>query len=84
MPKDWEEGIMCPIYKNEDKLKCENYHGATLLNTAYKIFLGILLQRLSKYTDKIIDNYQAGFRKDRTTSDQIHALRQMLEKNSRI
>jgi len=40
----------------------------------------ILLQRLSKYTDKIIGNYQAGFRKDRWTSDQIHALRQMLEK----
>ena len=78
-PKDWEEGIMCSIYKKEDKLKCENYHGITLLNAAYKIFSGILL-RLSKYTDKIIGNYQAGFRKDRQTSDQIHALRQMLEK----
>ena len=71
---------MSPIYKKGDKLKCENYREITLLNTAYKIFSGILLQWLSKYTDKIIGNYQAGFRKDRTTSDQIHALRQMLEK----
>ena len=54
MPTDWEERIMCPIYKKGDKLKFENYRGITLLNTTYKIFSGILLQRLSKYTDKII------------------------------
>jgi Reverse transcriptase (RNA-dependent DNA polymerase). len=71
---------MCPINKKGDKLKCKNYRGITLLNTAHKIFSGILLRQLSKYTNKIIGNYQAGFRKDRLTNDQIHALRQMLEK----
>ena len=80
MPEDWENGIICPIFKKGDILECENYRGISLLNTTYKIFSRILCERLKPYTDKIIGQYQCGFRGGRSTIDQIHSLLQIWRK----
>jgi sorting nexin-29 len=80
IPAKWEEGSIYQIYKKGDQLECHNYRGKTLLNTAYKIFSKILYERLLPYIDKIVGNYQCGFRIGKSTMDQIHALRQILEK----
>lgn len=61
-------------------MECCNYRGITLLNTAYKIFSNLLYERLLLYTSKVINNYQCGFQKGKTTMDQIHSIRQILEK----
>ena len=80
MPTEWEEASVCPIHKKGDKLDCGNYRGISLLNSAYKIFSIILFHRLETYTSKIIGNYQCGFQKGKTTTDQLHTIRQILEK----
>ncbi|GFY07404.1 transposon TX1 uncharacterized 149 kDa protein [Trichonephila clavipes] len=80
IPIEWEEGSVCPIFKKGDQLECRNYREITLLNTAYKIFSNLLFARLQSYTDKLIGSYQWGFRPQRSTIDQIHTLRQILEK----
>jgi len=74
MPKDWEEGIIYPIYKKGDRGVCSNYRGITMLNVTYKIFTSLLHNRLQKTTEGKIGDYQAGFRTNRSTIDHIHTL----------
>jgi sorting nexin-29 len=80
LPSEWKLSILCPIHKKGDVLNCQNYRGISLLCVAYKIFSNILFDRLSPIVDSIIGDYQCGFRKGRSTVDQIFTLRQTLEK----
>jgi hypothetical protein len=51
-----------------------------LLSTSCKILSNILLARLTPYADEIIGDQQRGFRRNRSTTDQIFYIRQILEK----
>lgn len=81
MPKGWYEGIIVTIRKKGDAEKCENYRGITLLNVAYKILSTVIHNRLREYTEKIIGNYQFGFRRGRSTIGAIHCLKQIGERS---
>jgi hypothetical protein len=59
---------------------CNNYRGTCLLSNAYKILSNILLARLTPYVNEIIGDHQFGFRRNRSTMDQIFYIRQILEK----
>jgi hypothetical protein len=80
LPAEWEEGIICPIYKKGDCLRCENYRGVTLLNTVYKIFSKILSERLRPKIEAILRWYQTRFWEGKSKTDQIHTLQQILER----
>jgi hypothetical protein len=43
--------------------------------TGYKIVTTVINNRLKKYTDHIIGEYQAGFRSGKTTTDQIFTVK---------
>jgi hypothetical protein len=62
------------------KRDSNNYGGISLLSTSYKILSNILLSRLTLYVDEIIGDHQCGFRRNRSTTDQIFCIRQTLEK----
>jgi hypothetical protein len=75
-PEQWKESI----YKKGDKTDCSNYRGISLLSTSYKILSNILLSRLTPYLGEIIDDHQHGFRRNRSTTERIFCIRQILEK----
>jgi hypothetical protein len=79
IPQQWKKGLMCPILKMDDNLVCENCRGITLLNTAYKVFSNLLLERLQPYVEKIVGSYHCAVRSDKSTSDQIHMFKQIME-----
>jgi hypothetical protein len=78
-PHQWKEPIVVPIHKNGDKTDCSNYRGISFLSTSCKI-LSNNLARLTPYADEIIADHQCGFRRNRSTTDQIFYIRQILEK----
>jgi sorting nexin-29 len=80
MPQEWSTSIICPIYKQGDKLECHNYRGISLLNVTYKIFTTLVTRSIEPYAEGIIGDYQCGFRIGRSTTDQIFCLRIILEK----
>jgi hypothetical protein len=80
LPHQWKESTVVPTHKKGDKTDCSNYRGISLLSTSYKILSNILLARLTPYADEIIGAHQCGFRRNRSTTDQIFCIRQILEK----
>jgi hypothetical protein len=77
MPHQWKKSIVVPIHKKGDVTDCSNYQGISLL---YKILSNILLCRLIPYADEIIGDHHCGFRRNRSTTDQIFYICQILEK----
>jgi hypothetical protein len=76
----WKQSIIVPIHKKDDRTDCNNYRGISLLSTLYNILSNIFLLRLVTYIDEIIGDDQCGFRHNRSTSDQIFCIHQILEK----
>jgi hypothetical protein len=75
----WKESVVVPIHKKGDKTDCSNYRSISLLSTSYKMLSNILLSTLIPYSDKIIGDHR-DFRHNRSTTDQIFYIRQILEK----
>ena len=80
LPEEWKESIIVPIYKKGDKTDCNNYRGISLLPTTYKILSNILLSRLIPYAEEVFGDHQCEFRRNRSTTDHIFCMRQILEK----
>jgi len=81
LPKEWKELIIVPIYKKGDKTDCSNCRGTSLLPTMYKILSNILLlSRLTPYAQEIIGDHQCGSGRNRSMTDHIICIHQILEK----
>jgi hypothetical protein len=80
LPHQWKESIVVPLHKKGDKTDCSNYRGISFLSTSHKILSNILFARLTPYLDEIIVNHQCGFWHNRSMTDQISYIQQILEK----
>jgi hypothetical protein len=80
LPHQWKESVMVPIHKKGDKIDYNNYLGISLLSTSYKMLSNVLLATLTSYADEIIGSHQCGFEHDRSVTDQIFYVWQIMEK----
>jgi hypothetical protein len=79
LPEEWKESIIVPIYKKGHKTDYNNYRCIPLLPTTYKSFSNILLSRLIPYAVEVIGDHQRGFRRNRSTTDHLFCISQILE-----
>ncbi|XP_041934160.1 uncharacterized protein LOC121696990 [Alosa sapidissima] len=83
VPQDWKDANIIILYKQKgDRADCGNSRGISLLSTAGKVLAKIMLSQLVEYISELtLPETQCGFRKCRSTTDMIFALRQLLEKS---
>ena len=82
VPEEWKEGYLVKIPKKGDLSRCGNYRGITLLSIPGKILNRIILNRIKDKVDLLLRDMQAGFRKERSCTDQIVTLRIILEQSA--
>ncbi|VDP73940.1 unnamed protein product [Schistosoma curassoni] len=85
---DWKEGHLIKILEKGDLSNCDNYRGITLLSIPGCVLNRVLLNRMKDCVEAQLRDQQAGFRKDRSCTDQIATLRiiveQLIEWNSSL
>lgn len=57
---------------------CNNYRGIALLNVIDKILSSCILEKVQFWTIELLGDYQADFRNNKSTIDQIFILRIIL------
>lgn len=80
VPQEWIDAIIIPLPKKGDRTLCDNWRGISLLSLAGKAFVKIIERRLSTYSEDILAETQAGFRRGRGCIDHIFTVRQIAEK----
>ena len=78
-PKEWGLSGITPIPKKGDLTITDSYRGISLTQVASKIYNRCLLNRVRPVIDKVLRPNQNGFRKGRSTTSHILALRRIVE-----
>lgn len=79
IPEEWKNSITVPIFKKGEKTDPANYRGITLLSTSLKLLTKIIADKISSIMP--IREEQQGFRRNRSTTDALFILRQLVEKS---
>ena len=79
IPEDWQRGLIVKLPKKGDLTECNNWRGVTLMVVAAKVLGRIIITRIRDGIDDKLRQEQAGFRKGRSTTEQIFILRNIIE-----
>ena len=71
VPADWKKGVIIKLPKKGSLKDCNNWRGITLLSTPGKVFSRVLLNRLQDAVDCTLRDEQAGFRRERSCTEQV-------------
>ena len=81
-PIPWTQSLIITLPKKGNLQLCQNYRTISLISHASKVMLKVILNRLTPQAEEIIAEEQAGFRRGRSTTEQIFNLRVLCEKYS--
>jgi hypothetical protein len=79
-PTNWTKSLIITIPKKGSMKQCGNYRTISLISHASKVMLRVILNRLQPQVEHIISEEQAGFRKGRSTVEQIFNLNILSQK----
>ena len=81
-PESWTRGIIVPFPKKGNPNDVNNFRGITLTSVFSKIFSLLLDNRLRKWAEdnKVLSDFQFGFRKNKSTVDCVFVLSSMISK----
>jgi hypothetical protein len=81
-PDDWARALIIPLLKKGAVNDPNNYRGISLCSSLNKVFMKILYISLSKWVENnnILGGEQAGFRKARSTTDNIFVFQCLIQK----
>jgi hypothetical protein len=79
VPNEWKKNIIIPIPKKGDQTDINNYRGITLMSTVAKTYNKMILNRIYHKLNSLLRINQAGFRKNMSTTEQIHIIRRIIE-----
>lgn len=83
LPADWRKDLIVPLYERGDADRGNNYRGISLLCSAYKIYTEIIRNRMDREVEEksMLPESQAGFRKGRSTMDNIYVLSHVIQRD---
>lgn len=82
IPDSWLIGYIKPIYKNNgNTMDPKNFRPITILSCLGKLFISVLSERLTDYSDNflILSEKKCGFRKKYSTIDNLFLLHSLFE-----
>ena len=81
-PISWGHSVITPVYKSGPTYLPSNYRGISIANTLYKIFSGVINNRLYNWAENNskIDESQSGFRRGYSAIDNVFCLQAMAQK----
>ena len=79
VPKTWKQGLIVKLPKKCDLKECDNWRGITLTSVPSNVFGRVIIDRIRNGVNKKLRDEQAGFRRGRSTVEQIFILRNIIE-----
>ena len=79
MSAEWTKEVIVKLTKKGDLSDCNNWRSITLLSVPRKVFGKALLHRLQTQVDRNLREEQAGFRSERSCSEQIFMLQNIIK-----
>jgi len=80
-PKEWQTGVIIPIFKKGDCKQCANYREISLLSLPGKVYAKCLERKCCEIVESKLEYGWCGFHPDRSTMGHIFILKQIFEKS---
>nr|KAG5693704.1 hypothetical protein BaRGS_008346 [Batillaria attramentaria] len=77
----WKKGLLVKLPKHGDLSQCGKWRGITLLSIPSKVLTKVILDQMKDVLNKTLRDVQAGFRKERSCTDQTVTLRVIVEQS---